>query len=34
MNRAFLEHIKRKTFLLDGTWEFKTDSENVGEKEE
>ncbi len=34
MNRAFLEHIKRKTFLLDGIWEFKTDSQDVGEKEE
>jgi len=34
MNRAFLEHIKRKTFLLDGIWEFKTDNDNVGEKEE
>lgn len=34
MNRAFLEHIKRKTFLLDGVWEFKADKNEVGEKEE
>jgi hypothetical protein len=34
MNRAFNEHIKRKTFLLDGIWEFKTDSTDIGEKEE
>ena len=34
MNRAFLEHVKRKTFLLDGIWEFVTDSQDIGEKEE
>ena len=33
MNRAFLEHVKRKTFLLDGIWEFVTDSQDIGEKE-
>ena len=32
--RLFSEHIKRKTFLLDGTWEFATDEKGVGEKEE
>jgi len=31
MNRAFLEHFKRKTFLLDGVWEFKADYNDVGE---
>lgn len=34
MNRAFIEHIKRKTFLLDGVWEFKADNNDTGEKEE
>jgi len=34
MNRTFNEHIKRRTFLLDGVWEFVTDSNNIGEKEE
>lgn len=34
MNRAFTEHIKRKTFLLDGIWQFKADNNDIGEKEE
>ena len=33
MNRLFEEHIKRKTFSLDGVWEFKRDEAHVGEKE-
>lgn len=32
--RLFDEHIKRKTFLLDGMWELVTDEKDVGEQEE
>lgn len=31
--RLFDEHIKRKTFLLDGIWDFAPDESNVGEAE-
>lgn len=32
--RLFSEHIKRNTFLLDGIWQFVTDENCIGEKEE
>lgn len=32
--RLFDEHIKRKSFLLDGIWEFATDEKEIGEKEQ
>lgn len=32
--RLFDEHIKRETILLDGIWDFVTDENTVGEKEE
>ncbi|MBQ3573552.1 MAG: beta-glucuronidase, partial [Clostridia bacterium] len=32
--RLFDEHIKRKTILLDGVWDFVTDEGNVGINEE
>ena len=32
--RLFEEHIKRKVCLLDGMWEFVTDEQDVGEREE
>lgn len=31
--RLFDEHIKRKTFTLDGVWDFVTDENDIGEKE-
>ena len=31
--RLFDEHIKRKTFLLDGVWDFIADENDIGEKE-
>ena len=31
--RLFDEHIKRKTFLLDGVWQFAPDEKHMGEKE-
>lgn len=33
MKRLFEEHIKRKTFYLDGVWDFKKDEAHVGELE-
>jgi len=31
--RLFDEHIKRKTYLLDGVWDFVTDEKHIGEDE-
>jgi len=33
MARYFDEHIRRRVLSLDGTWSFRTDSEDVGERE-